>query len=208
VRLAFRVAEDALAGTDLAADALATVFASSDGDTPIVDRVCRALCDRLPSVSPTDFHNSVHNAAAGYWSIATGARGPSVSLSSGDSSFASGLLEAMGIAIVEDRDCLLVAFDVSPPPPLRGPCRIGEPAAVSLLLTQRRRPGSLASLRISMVSPELETPMRDAALETLRRTTPPARALPLLAMLACEAAGSVRLQGAGGRTVALEIGTF
>jgi hypothetical protein len=63
------------AGADAAA--LATVFTSSSGD----GHNCHALCETLASddrqVSPTRFHNSVHNAAAGYWGIATGAMAPS-----------------------------------------------------------------------------------------------------------------------------------
>ena len=55
---------------------LPTVFASSGGD----GHNCHSLCELLGSddrqVSPTRFHNSVHNAASGYWAIATGATPP------------------------------------------------------------------------------------------------------------------------------------
>ena len=47
-------------------------------------------------LSPTRFHNSVHNAPAGYWGIATGAHGPHrLRLCAYDASFAAGLLEAL-----------------------------------------------------------------------------------------------------------------
>ena len=47
------------------------------------------------TVSPTRFHNSVHNAAAGYWTIGAGAMQPATAISAFDASFAQGLLEAM-----------------------------------------------------------------------------------------------------------------
>lgn len=74
VRLAFRVAEDALRGADLPASDLATVFASSDGDLEVLHRINHSLAQPARTVSPTDFHNSVHNATAGYWSMAVSAR--------------------------------------------------------------------------------------------------------------------------------------
>ena len=47
-----------------------------------------------PEMSPTRFHNSVHNAPAGYWSIFARSRAPSTTLCGYDASFAAGLLEA------------------------------------------------------------------------------------------------------------------
>src|SRR5581483_6334579 len=90
VRLAFRIAEDAMRTSSFKPSVLAT----SDADTSILHRLCTALAQPQRAVSPTDFHNSVHNAAAGYWSIAAGAKPPSTSLSAYDASFAAGLLEA------------------------------------------------------------------------------------------------------------------
>src|SRR3546814_5260866 len=92
VRQAFRVAEEAIAGRD--AGDLATVFAGSDADMAILQRISAALATPERIVSPTDFHNSVHNAAAGYWGIGTGSRAPSTTLAGYDASFALGLLEA------------------------------------------------------------------------------------------------------------------
>src|SRR5690606_20828188 len=74
---------------------LPSVFASSQGDLVIADYMCATLADEPATISPTRFHNSVHNAAAGYWTIGTGAMHPATALSAGDASFAQGLLEAM-----------------------------------------------------------------------------------------------------------------
>lgn len=205
VRLAFRVAEDALTANGRSPAPLATVFASSDGDTHIVHRICMALAESRRMVSPTDFHNSVHNAAAGYWSIAAGARLSSVSLSAGHASFAAGLLEAGGLAAAEDHDCLLVAFDLRPPAPLLACWPITEPAAFALILSPRRSAGAIGALHIRLIPRETETGMADSPLENLRRGNPAARALPLLAQLARREAGTLLLDGVGAHSLRVEL---
>jgi hypothetical protein len=55
-------------------------------------------------VSPTLFHNSVHNTPAGYFSIATGIQTASVSLSAGDNTFSAGLIEALTQVLIEKND--------------------------------------------------------------------------------------------------------
>lgn len=90
VRMAFRIAEELTKNITHRADELASVFSSSDGDLAIAHRICNALAEPSRLVSPTDFHNSVHNSAAGYWSIAANAKGPSTAISAFDHSFATG----------------------------------------------------------------------------------------------------------------------
>ena len=204
VRLAFRVAEDALAPDRRSPEALASVFASSDGDSHIVHRMSLALADAPRVVSPTDFHNSVHNAAAGYWSIAAHARMPSVSLAASHASFAAGLLEAGALATAEYLNCLLVAFDVQAPP-LMACCLTRESAAFALILSPQRSAGALAALRISLIPNEAESVMSDAALEQLRRDCPAARALPLLGLLAHRRSGRLVLDGAGENSIRLDL---
>jgi hypothetical protein len=205
VRLAFHVAEDALRLDQRSPQRLASVFVSSDGDTHISHRISQALAQPQRVVSPTDFHNSVHNAAAGYWSIATQARLPSVSLSACHASFAAGLLEAAGLAQVEDLECLLVAFDVRAPDLLLPLWPVTESAAFALILSPRRSAASLAALRVETVTPVAETGMPDAGLETLRRSNAAARVLPLLALLARREPGTVLLDGAGEHSLRLDL---
>ena len=90
---------------------LASVFTSAHGDLAIVDYLCSTLAGDPTALSPTRFHLSVHNAAAGHWSIAAGDRAPSTALAADADSFALGLLEAATMAIAERRAVLLVAFD-------------------------------------------------------------------------------------------------
>ena len=195
VRLAFAAAEDAMQAGALDPAQWATVFASSDADTPIIHRIGTALAEPGRVVSPTDFHNSVHNAAAGYWSIAAGCRLPSTSLSAWDASFAAGLVEAATLALSEALPVLLVVYDMPPPGPLAACRAITEPAALALALAA---PGTLAApqlatLDIELAASDVHSPCTDPGLEALRLANPAARALPLLAALARSEAATLDL---------------
>jgi hypothetical protein len=196
VRLAFRVAEDAMRASAFKPADLATVFATSDADTSILHRLCTALAQPQRALSPTDFHNSVHNAAAGYWSIAAGAKPPSTSLSAYDASFVAGLVEAATLVAVERRPVLLACYDVVPPEPLYATRSIELAMGVALVLATEPSAHAARSLEVSSADGG-ETRMTDDVLEGLRRANPAGRALPLLRLLACETSGEVILAGAG-----------
>ena len=87
-------------------------------------------------ISPTRFHNSVHNAAAGYWSIAYGCTEASTSLCAGDASFGAGLLEALAQLAAVAPAVLLLAYDADYPPPLHAKRPIADAFGVALLLTR------------------------------------------------------------------------
>src|SRR5688572_23532909 len=74
---------------------LPSVFASTHGDLAITDYMCATLAESPHAISPTRFHNSVHNAAAGYWTIGAGCMQATTALSAYDATFAEGLLEAL-----------------------------------------------------------------------------------------------------------------
>lgn len=97
VRLALTVGRTAVQAAYVDAGKLATVFTSSSGDGDNCDAIFTTLAATEKSerfISPTRFHNSVHNAAAGYWSIANQCMMPSTSLCAYNASFAAGLMEA------------------------------------------------------------------------------------------------------------------
>ena len=196
VRLAFRAAEDAIATSRFGAHQLATVFSSSEADTPVMHRICSALATPQRLVSPTDFHNSVHNAAAGYWSIAAGCRAPSISLSAWDAGFAAGLLEAAALAEIDGHDVLLVAYDVPAPEPLHQKRPLSCSFGVAMVLTPNPGYGHRIDLHL-LDAQASESRMQDPALEALRVGNPAARALPLLQLLAQRRAGAVTLPGSG-----------
>ncbi len=91
--------------------ALPSVFASTHGDLAITDYMCATLASDPRSISPTRFHNSVHNAAAGYWTIGAGAMQPATAISAGAATFAQGLLEALAQLAAGSEAVLLVAYD-------------------------------------------------------------------------------------------------
>jgi hypothetical protein len=204
VRVAFQAAEDAMSGTTVSPSTLATVFASSDADLNIIHRISSALTQTPRLVSPTDFHNSVHNAAAGYWSIAVGARAPSSTISAYDFSFGAGLDEACNLVRIDGFDTLLVCFDVPPPQPLYEKRPIAAPAATALVLTRERTERSLAELRRRQVH-EPPTGCTPPQLEAVRSSNPATAALPLLALIAQRRSGRVVLPRSSTATLAIEL---
>jgi hypothetical protein len=180
IRLALAAAQQAVEGLDAAT--LATVFATSSGDMPLVDTICTTLASADRSLSPTLFHNSVHNAPAGYWSIATQAHGPSASLGAYDASFACGLLEAAVLSATEGLDVLFVAYDLAMPEPVHAQRPIDADFAMALVLGPPRDDAPLLELEREESAPP--TVCTDAGLEALRTNNPAARGLPLLTALA------------------------
>lgn len=185
VRLALAVGREAFAMAGREAAATASVFASSGGDGATIHQILEDLATRGGEMSPTRFHNSVHNAPAGYWTIATGSRAPSSSLCCHDASFAAGLLEAAAQATVDDRAVALIAYDLRYLEPLNRARPIGAVFGMALVLTPGLTGASLARLELELRrSASGASVMAVAALEQLRRGTPAARSLPLLAGLA------------------------
>jgi hypothetical protein len=176
------VAQEAVAQSGLDAGAFAVVFASSDGDGDIVHRLCTALATPAAAVSPTDFHNSVHNAATGYWSIGAHSQAPSTAICAYDGSFSAGLLEAACQIAIEKRPVLLVTVDLPYPPPLapHRPVRHGFAAALAL------EPGAGLEVTLDGAAPD-SLPLKDF------EGNAAAAALLLLAALARPGEALVRL---------------
>jgi hypothetical protein len=96
----------------------ASVFASTHGDLAISDYMCETLAKTPSLTSPTKFHNSVHNAAAGYWSIATGCYEPYTAVSAFHHTYGQGLLEALVQAATSGAPVLYVAYDIGAKGPM------------------------------------------------------------------------------------------
>jgi beta-ketoacyl synthase-like protein len=206
VKLVLAVGAEAIENARCDAAALATVFTSSGGDGETIDDILASLASSDPAVSPTRFHNSVHNAPAGYWSIATRSRAPSSSLCFHDWSFAGGLLEAAAQAGVDDYVVGVIAYDLPYPEPLHGVRPIGAVFATALILGPRVSETSLARLDIELGRDLGQaTVMADAGLEAVRQTVPAARSLPLLAALARRAPATVVLDHVSGNQLSLSL---
>lgn len=188
--LAIGLEAAAHAGADVAT--LATVFSASGAD----GHNCHALCEQLATddrqISPTRFHNSVHNAAAGYWGIATGAMAPCQVICAHDASFGAALIDALGQVVLDRQTTLLIAYDSEYPEPLFAKRPVPDVAGVSLLMTPERSERSLASITVTPTGAAAEL-LADATLEALRVSIPALRALPLLQKLARGEAGNVCL---------------
>ena len=190
VKLALAAGQEAFANAGRDPVATATVFTSSSGDGENLHRICEALAGAEREISPTRFHNSVHNAASGYWGIATGSMQPSTSLSAFDATFAAGLLEATTQANSSSQSCLLLAYDTIYPEPLHSLRSIPAAMGVALVLNPCQTSAALAQFKISFSdAPATHLPQDD--LEHLRQSIPVARSLPVLALLAQGRHGSV-----------------
>ncbi|MGQ0694180.1 MAG: beta-ketoacyl synthase chain length factor [Nitrospiraceae bacterium] len=195
VRWAVHVAQEAIVQSGLDPREVPTVFASSGGEMGVFDTLCRALATPERVISPTLFHQSVHNTAAGYWGIATACQQSSTALSCYDDSFAIGLLEATTFVFVEKRPVLLVAYDLAVPAPLDEARPITTGFAVALVLVPPPSDGSLADMHLRLEEARRDEPtnLQDPALERLRLNNPAARALPLLTALARGGNRTIRL---------------
>jgi hypothetical protein len=217
VKLALSVGLQATSRAGVKPDALPAVFASSGGDGQNCHEICQSLSLDERMISPTRFHNSVHNAAAGYWSIATRSKAASNALCAFDASFAAGLLEAVTQVVVDQTRVLLIAYDAQYPPPLFAKRPIPEAfgvafvlapamarAAAHLAAAPSATSGSLGRLTVRLADARPDC-MNDTALESLRASVPAARSLPLLRQLAVREPGVVNVEYLDGRSLAVEV---
>ena len=140
---------------------LPSVFASTHGDLAITDYVASTLASEPRALSPTKFHNSVHNAAAGYWTIGNGCTAPTTAISAFDASFAQGLLEALSLLAAGHEAVLLAAFDASATGPLAGVSRSAGLLGGALVLVADPKTTQI-QLRVTPVS--TPAPAADGAL--------------------------------------------
>jgi hypothetical protein len=203
IKLALAVGAEAVAQAGADARSLPTVFSSSGGDGDNCTEICLTLASDDRQISPTRFHNSVHNAAAGYWSIGHGCTRASTSLCAADASFGAGLLEALAQLASGAQAVLMLAYDADYPQPLRAERAIPDALGIALLLSPAGSAPALAQLQLELTA-DAATSLAHAPLETLRRTIPAARGLPLLECLA-RGAGSVSLDYLDGTRLAIGV---
>jgi hypothetical protein len=113
-RIAITAAERACAAANTS-HKLPAIFVSSVGEMQVTDKLCHSITRQEYPMSPTLFHNSVHNTAAGYWSIATGSMASMQAMGALDDGFALGLLEAWCQLQTVAKQVLLVVYDETMP---------------------------------------------------------------------------------------------
>ncbi len=204
IKLGLGLGLEAVAQAGVDASTLATVFCASGAD----GHNCHALCEQLATddrqISPTRFHNSVHNAVAGYWGIASGSMAPCQVIAAFDASFGAGLLDALAQVACDGQPVLLIAYDSEYPQPLFAKRDTPDCGGVALLLSPRRSATSIASFRMRPSHLPADR-LDDAALEALRLRIPALRALPLLRQLARGHSGQVVLDYLAPMQLALDL---
>lgn len=135
-----------MGGADLSR--VATVWGTANGESTVTVELLAMMQRGEGRLSPTRFHNSVHNAAAGCASIACGNERFSTTLSGGAELVGTCLLEALLLLDEGESDVVVVLADETYAPPL-GPDPRGTPLGVAFQLTNAaaRPTGSSAATR-------------------------------------------------------------
>lgn len=199
VAVALDVALAACADAGREPAALPSVFASTHGDLAITDYMCTTLVDDPRAISPTKFHNSVHNAAAGYWTIGAGCVQPATAISAYDATFAQGLVEALVQVCTGSEAVLLVAYDTPSTGPLGEVSRSDGLLGAALVLSSCERGG--IRLRATLVDGDARAATGRLARHGAANAMAPM--LPLFDALAHDA-DSVLLHAGPGRLLRLE----
>lgn len=186
VNLSLHLAETAQKSSKIDPQQLRTVFATSDGDSDIFDYLCRNLAEDQPAISPTLFHQSLHNSAAGYYGIAVHSYQASLSISAGDETFSAGLFTAAMEATAHQAPVLLVSYNLPYPAPMDRHYPMLTWFGVSLVLSPVRLENSWAKLDLQLVQREKASVLSMPSLEILKEGNLIAKSLPFLAALSAK----------------------
>ena len=149
----------------LAAGRCPSVFATSNGDGAGGARDPGDAGRPDPPVSPTQFHNSVHNAAAGYWSIGDRVAEPAACLGCHDCTFAAGAAQGGGGGAAERAPLLLCVYDTAVAAPLDAAVRPTGAFGAAFVLAPERHERALARLSVGYAA----TPPAPTAVQPRRR---------------------------------------
>lgn len=194
VKLSFAAAEQACAMAGMPPERPAAVFSSAMGDLEINDYMCRTLAANPHELSPTRFHNSVHNGAAGYWSIGTGSRGDVTAISAWRDSVIAGLFESVTRLASSEEPVLLVVYDDCARGPFRELWPTRHPFAAAVLMASKSTNSSaLAGLQVTpAIGPDQHSDL-PVSLNKRIADNPSARILPVLTMIAGDRPTNVTL---------------
>ena len=156
---------------------LPAVFVSLSGEILVTDKLCQAIAKNEYPLSPTHFHNSVHNTASSYWSMSSESQMPMMAMSALEDGFALGLLESWCQLQTGAERILLVVYEEEAPVHLL-PNYIWEPCAISLVLSH---PAS----ELAAISRPLQSTQKSgrAAVDSIASSSPAMAGLPLLKTL-------------------------
>jgi len=190
VAVALEVAAAACRSAGVDAASMPSVFASTHGDLTINDYMSRTLAETPALISPIRFHNSVHNAAAGYWTIATGCHEPYTALTAFNDTFGEGMLESLSQVASDDRPVLFVAYDIEARGALASLVPSRGVVGAALVITPCQAPGSTLRLRWRMSGHQEATPAAPANASLLQDNSMTS-CLPLFEAVACRRPGTI-----------------
>lgn len=211
VKIAVEVSWQALQQSGLAAGDVACVFGSGLGDTEITDYMCRVLTTELKQLSPTKFHNSVHNAAAGYWTISSGCMKSANSIAAYHQTAGLALLEGISQCVLQQEPVLITLFDTEAHATYRQifPCEQSFGAAI-LVQPMSAQAGDDKPVVLTLTDEQHAAAVEfaDPLLAKLAATNPAAGILGLLSLLAQPPSGQAARTSLGvgpARTISLTV---
>lgn len=156
---------------------MSAVFVSAIGELQTTDKLCQSITEQAFPLSPTLFHNSVHNTAAGYWSIAAKSMAPMQAMAGLNRCVELGLLEAWMQLTCGAPRVLLVCYDETTPNNWL-PHYAWQPCALALVLVARS--SDHPTLNVPLYGDE---PATQRCLDAFAERNPVFNALPLAAHL-------------------------
>jgi len=184
---------------------LASVFASTEGDLSISDYMAATLAATPLLISPTRFHNSVHNAPAGYWTIATGCMRAYTALSAHRYTFANGMLEALVQSVSSGESVLFVAYDIEARGPLAAMARSRGLLSAAIIVSPKSGTNDAIELLWGLSEHLPASKARRSSSAALIAGNALESCLPLFEALADEAPREIHLSLSAHQTLCLEI---
>ena len=190
-RMAVTAATLACTQAQVDTQSLASVFASLGGEIQVTDALCRLLPDDNELLSPTQFHNSVHNTTAGYWSILNKCQAPTTAIAAADDTFSMGLIEVWSqLQQQGNGERLLVCYDELWPDYLAPP--IGKTAFACAFVLSTEAEQAIGTITMPQALPQYALDIQPEWLK-LTESAPAAAAIPLLLGLQNNEPGQVAL---------------
>ncbi len=168
---------------------LTSIFVSLGGEIQVTDALCRLLPDKTALLSPTQFHNSVHNTTAGYWGILNHCQQPSTAIAANDDGFAMGLLEAWSQLQHVPSELLLVCYDELWPQYLAAP--IGDHAFACAFVLTTINDGAYPAISVPKITNLNYT--LNPTWNALVKQAPATAAIPLLQAIKQQQGGKIPL---------------
>ena len=200
VRLAVESSTQAARNAQLDPSKLASIFVSGLGDTQLSDYMCKTLADNS-ALSPTKFHNSVHNAAAGYWTISTGCHQASSSMAGFGESVSLALMEALAQSQSEQKPILITFHDAPCSEIFKNVLKNDTAFTASLIIDTGTSIASKPTFTATIIEQTSDWPELDcAAVRNCYRVNPAAKILALLDLLSVENSSSSLLMPLSSQT--------